>query len=137
VNILVLDACALIALLQNEAGAGVVAEAIDAARAGRAQVRIHQMNLLEVYYDAYRRHGRPSADLLPSELSRQPITIIRGMSDAVFLEAGRLKAAGGLSLADAIALAETLVSGGQLPTADHLEFDSVEKRENVRIQWIR
>ena len=136
-NILVLDACALIALLQDEAGAEIVADAINAAHAGQVQIRIHQMNLLEVYYDAYRRHGRPSADLLLSELTKQPITIIRGMSDAVFLEAGRLKATGGLSLADAVALAETLVSGGQLLTADHLEFDPIEKRENVRIQWIR
>ena len=135
-SILVLDACALIALLQNEAGAEIVDDAIQAARAGKAQIRIHQINLLEVYYDAYRRHGRPSADLLLYELAKQPITVIRGMSDAVFLEAGRLKAAGGLSLADAVALAETLVSGGQLLTADHLEFDPVEKRENVRIQWI-
>ena len=74
--------------------------------------------------------------MLLTELAKQPIDIIRGMSDAVFNEAGRLKAVGGLSLADAVVIAETLVSGALLLTADR-EFTPVEKRENIRIQWIR
>ena len=57
--------------------------------------------------------------------------------EAIFEEAGRLKASYRISLADAIALAQTLISGGELLTADHHEFDVIEKHENIRFNWIR
>ena len=55
----------------------------------------------------------------------------------IFTEAGRLKASYKISLADSVALAQTIVSGGALLTADHHEFDAIEKHENIRFEWIR
>jgi predicted nucleic acid-binding protein len=59
------------------------------------------------------------------------------LSDKVFTEAGRFKASYKISLADSIALAETSVSGGKLLTADHHEFDIIEKQEKIKFNWIR
>ena len=50
------------------------------------------------------------------------------------------KAAAGevaLSIADSIALAQAMVTGGELLTADHHEFDVIEGKESISFCWIR
>jgi len=42
-----------------------------------------------------------------------------------------------MSLADSIGLAETLINEGYFVTADHHELDIVEKKEHLKIVWIR
>lgn len=133
----VLDASALIALLKNEAGAGSVSEIIIAAYKGEAQISMHKLNLLEVYYDVYRFRGKEIADKVVSEVQRRPVVIVSQISDAVFAEAGRLKGSYRISLADSIALAEASVSKSELVTADHHEFDTLEKTESISFFWIR
>jgi predicted nucleic acid-binding protein len=60
------------------------------------------------------------------------------LSQKSLVEAGRIKTAYKLSLADAIALAEASVSGGAFLTADHHEMDKVEQCEpNIKFLWIR
>ncbi|MCL2125584.1 MAG: PIN domain-containing protein [Oscillospiraceae bacterium] len=54
----VLDACALLALLRNEPGADIVADALNAAVNGDAEIIMNKVNLLEVYYDLYRALGK-------------------------------------------------------------------------------
>ncbi|MDR3277923.1 MAG: PIN domain-containing protein [Oscillospiraceae bacterium] len=133
----VLDACALIALLQDETGAEHVAAVINAAYRGEAIITMNKLNLLEVYYDVYRSRGKEQADVMIVEFKKRPITIASEITDEIFAEAGRLKAFYKISLADSIALAETAVSEGELLTADHHELDMVEKSEKIKIQWIR
>ena len=136
-NSYILDACALIALLQDEVGADKVAVAMNAAYKGEATITMNKLNLLEVYYDSYRSRGKEQADMMVSELKKRPVNINSEISDEVFKEAGRLKATYKISLADAVALAEASVSGGILLTADHHEFDVIEKQEKIPFQWIR
>ncbi|MDR3164075.1 MAG: PIN domain-containing protein [Synergistaceae bacterium] len=133
----ILDACALIALLKDECGAEEVSAIFNYAFKGEALIFMNKINLLEVYYDVYRSADKETADNVVFELVKCPITVVAEISDAVFTEAGRLKATYKISLADSIALAETSVSGGSLVTADHHEFDSIEKRESIRFHWIR
>ena len=133
----VLDACALIALLQDEQGADIVAAAINAAIHGEAEIIMHKINLLEVYYDAYRLRGKEQAGLMLSEFRKRPVTIYSEISDCVFNEAGRLKATYRISLADSLALAQTIISDAKLLTSDHHEFDSIEKAEPIVFHWIR
>jgi PIN domain nuclease of toxin-antitoxin system len=133
----VLDACALIALLKDEAGAEEVSAIINAAFKGDAQISMNKINLLEVYYDVYRSADKETADRVVFELTKRPITVVSEINDAVFAEAGRLKATYKISLADSIALAEASVSDGLLVTADHHEFESVEKHESIHFRWIR
>jgi predicted nucleic acid-binding protein len=133
----VLDSSALIAFLHDEDGADVVASVFKEADADKAIIIMHKLNLLEVYYDAYRSEGRESADLMLFELKKRPIIIENEITDEVFAQAGRLKASYKISLADSVALAQSIVFGGALLTADHHEFDIISKKENVDFAWIR
>ncbi|MDR1133725.1 MAG: PIN domain-containing protein [Synergistaceae bacterium] len=133
----ILDACAIIALLKDEAGSEEVSTIFNDAFKGETLISMNKINLLEVYYDVYRSAGKETADNVLFELSKRPITVVPEISDSVFAEAGRLKATYKISLADSIALAEASVSGGSLVTADHHEFDSIEKHESIRFHWIR
>jgi len=136
-NNYVLDACALIALLREETGADKVANVINAAFKSEAKVVMHKINLLEVYYDVYRLYGKSQANIILSELKKQPVIIKSEIDDNIFAEAGRMKASYKISLADSIALAETYVSNSSLLTSDHHEFDVIEKYEKIKFEWIR
>ena len=48
-KIYVLDACALIALILDEAGADTVSEILNSAYRGEADAFLNKLNLLEVY----------------------------------------------------------------------------------------
>lgn len=72
-----------------------------------------------------------------SRILALPVTIIDTLNDEVFFEAGRLKSDYKISLADSIALAEAKTRGAILVTADHHEFDIIDKAESVRFHWIR
>jgi len=132
----VMDACALIAFLRNEPGADIVTDLLRDAEVGHITVYMNRLNLLEVYYDAYRVDGKQNADIEQKLIQKLPITIRAGLSDATFLEAGRMKASYKMSLADAVAVAEASALGATLITADY-EFDVVEKQERITFQWIR
>jgi len=133
----VLDANALIALLQDEPGAEKVSEVLNAAYKGEAEIIMHKANFLEVYYDAYRYRGKEQADLMLSAVKKRPIQINAEITDEIFSEAGRLKATYKMSFADSFALAQAVVSGGALLTSDHHEFDAIESVENIGFVWIR
>ena len=72
-----------------------------------------------------------------SNVKALSIRIVSDIDEALFCEAGRLKASYKISLADAFALAQTKVVGGTLLTADQHEFDAVETSEPIRFLWIR
>ena len=133
----VLDACALLAMLRNEAGADKISEIINAANNGEATIEMNKVNLLEVYYDLYRSIGKDIAEKILAEIKKRPITIISDFTDELFGEAGRLKASYKISLADSFALAQAIVSSGELLTSDHHEFEMVEQQEKIKFGWIR
>ena len=136
-EIFVLDACALIALINKEDGAEIIEDVLKRAQAGNVSIIMNKLNFLEVYYDLYRSYGEEVADKLIRNINKPPIVIHSELSDTVFKEAGRLKASYKISIADSIALGEAIVSGGQLLTSDHHEFDLIEKSEDIRFYWIR
>ena len=135
-KIFVLDACALVAVLKDENGADVVAAAYNKAKTGEARIIMNRVNLLEVYYGYYRDKGKKYAEKIMDGVAQSVISISE-FDKTLFTEAGRLKASYKISLADAIALAQTSISDGELLTSDHHEFDSVEKHEGIRFHWIR
>lgn len=135
-DIFILDACALIALLRDEDGSDIVAAAYQKANYESAMLIINKINLFEVYYGFYRDKGKAFAENLLQAI-KQSVVVIHELNDDVFSEAGRLKATYKMSLADSIALAEALVSGGAILTADHHEFDIVEQKEKIKFEWIR
>ena len=133
----VLDACAMLAVLSNEPGADIVEKIYERAAFGEIALTMNKLNLLEVYYDLIRAYGKNRADEIIDEIKHLPIHIYHEMSDEVFTEAGRLKTSYKISLADSIALAQTIAVSGELLTADHHEFDVIEGCENIRFLWIR
>ena len=133
----VLDACALLAYLQKEQGANTVSSILNAAEKGTATITMHIFNLLEVYYKIYRAQGKERANFILAELKKRPLLINSEISDELFTEAGRLKAAYKISIADCVALAQASILNAELLTSDHHEYDAVEKSEPIRFHWIR
>jgi predicted nucleic acid-binding protein len=66
-----------------------------------------------------------------------PIKIIKELDDTVFKKAGYFKSKYSLSLADSIALAESIIRKGILVTSDHHEFEPIENSEKININWFR
>ena len=136
-NTCVLDACALIAMLHHEPGADAVFDVLAASTRQGHGVLMHRVNLLEVYYDAYRRGGAAHAKQLMQIIRRSRIVIVSTLDDTVFEHVGRLKTLYRLSLADTIALATALLHDATLVTGDHHEMDIIEKQEPIRFHWFR
>ena len=136
-KVYVLDACALIAALSGEDGTAMVEAAYNEVASGEAEILMNIVNLLEVYYDDYRIHGKDSANNMVVAIMESSTNIISNIGNDIFAEAGRLKASYRISLADAIVLAQALVTNGILLTSDHHEFDVIEVIEPIRFQWIR
>jgi len=57
----VLDACALIAYINNEQGAEVIENIVIDAIEDNINLMMHKLNLFEVYYDAWRSRGHDAA----------------------------------------------------------------------------
>lgn len=133
----VLDACALIAILDDEEGANRVEHIIQKAENKECLIYINKLNLLEVYYIICRKVGIDRANETLFDLLNTPLIVIDKLEDDVFKEAGRLKTNYKISLADSIALAEAKVRKAPLVTADHHEFDIIDKDGEIKFYWIR
>ena len=136
-NKYILDACALAAFFNDEEGADVVQHILLEADEAKAQIYMNKLNLFEVYYGIRREEGLQKAEEIYDMTKRLPITVIDGISDDVFREAGRIKSSYKMSLADSIALGEAYVMDASIITSDHHEFDVVAKHEAIRFKWIR
>lgn len=111
-----LDACAVIAYLNDEEGADKI-EGLLWESAHRSKILfLHEVNLLEVYYGVYRDESEQLAEETYEKVLNLPIKIVAGLKKSVFKEAGRLKAIYKISLADSIALAEAKVKRVPLVT---------------------
>ena len=91
-----------------------------------------------MYYGFYRENGKAYADKIMESVKRSAVSVYE-FTKEVFTEGGKLKASHKISLADSVALAQAIITGGRLLTADHHEFDAIERegRENITFEWIR
>jgi predicted nucleic acid-binding protein len=133
----VLDACALLAFLNNEDSSSCVYDLLQAAGRGEAAVSINIINLYEVYYKRIGKAGLDAANEFLNMFNDMAIEVVFIQVDRIFAEAARLKTSYQMSLADSFALATALCRGAALVTADHHEFDVVEQAEPVDFLWIR
>jgi PIN domain nuclease of toxin-antitoxin system len=133
----IFDACALIALLTEENGYKNVEKIIEESKNSRVQIIMHNVNLLEVYYDIYKLYDERSAIKFLNEIKNTPIKLVTEVNDDIIINAGRLKRKYKISLADSIGLAETVISNGTFVTSDHHELDEIEKNEKIDFTWIR
>jgi PIN domain nuclease of toxin-antitoxin system len=133
----VFDACALIACFKDEEGWEIVGDLIERAAHGELRLTMSKYNLLEVYYGFYHDDGKDRAEEILQDAYVLPIHIVEDLSDAVFHEAGRLKASYSISLADAVALGLASAHREPLVTSDHHEFSVIEQGEGIAIRWHR
>lgn len=134
-SVFILDACALIALLEDEPGAKVVE---DLLQDSSNRCLIHAVNACEVYYDLYRRGETEDADNLEALFADYGIELLEALPLDLWRTAGKLKAEWRkISLADCFALAFTIQEKGILVTSDHRELDVLAKAGVCPIQFIR
>ena len=132
----VLDACALIAYLNDEAGADVVERLLEDARENRAQLFAASVNVYEVFYDCLKRDEARALQLV-NDVYSMPITIIETLDRPLIVAAGQFKVAYRVSLADSIALALAQQLSAHLISSDHHELDPIEHDGKMRFRWIR
>jgi predicted nucleic acid-binding protein len=137
-NVFVLDACALIAYFAKEDGAEKIKEILKQAIENKNTIiYMNKINLLEVYYDVVKTYNEREAHNMMEIVAEMPIEIIHELNDNAFKKAGLLKAKYKISLADSIALAESITRNATLITSDHHEFETIEKQEQINIEWFR
>ena len=133
-----LDACALLALLNNEGGADVVSGILDQAKRGEITLSMNAANLIEVYYDRIREVGSEEADDVIQRIYENfPISIIEELNPAIVREAAYFKAKGKMSFADSILMATAHFTGSTVVTCDHIELEPVEQQGQIPFLWIR
>ena len=130
----VLDACAILAFLRQEAGAEAVEDLLTDPN---VQCIVHVINLCEVYYDFIRSHGIADARRIVDYIASLGIMVRDDMDLTFWQNVGELKVnPGRISLADCFVLALTLRSGATLVTTDH-EFDAIADLGIAPILFIR
>jgi len=134
----VLDACALIALFNDEEGADIVEGLVEQARNDEITLTMNAANLIEVYYDQIRKTGTERADTtIQNVYDTFPITIIETLNPDIVREAAYLKSAGKMSFADTILVATAVCTGATIVTCDRNELEPVEQQEHIPVLWIR
>ena len=133
-----LDACALLAFLNDEEGAETVSGLLDQARKMEITLNINAANLIEVYYDCIRIAGNENADATIIEIYNHfPISIIQALTPDIVRKAAHLKARGKMSFADTILVATAHCVGATIVTCDHVELGPVELEKQIPFLWIR
>ena len=134
----ILDACAILAFLDNEEGADVVINLTDMAIRGEITLSMNAANLIEVYYDRIRTTSSEEADdVIRKIYENSPISIISDLTPAIVREAAHFKAKGKMSFADAMLVATARCTGATVVTCDHVELEPVEQQEHIPFLWIR
>jgi predicted nucleic acid-binding protein len=134
----ILDGSAVVSLLNREMGAdGLAGYYIEAAN-GRAEMILNKITLFEVYNGYRLADGESYADQLLALIRKSHIKIIDVISDDLMRLAAKLRFSHKqLSVGDAFAVAQTILSGGELISANHRGFDEVEMSGTAEIVWMR
>jgi predicted nucleic acid-binding protein len=133
----VLDACALITLLNKESGYEKINDLLTRAELREISVCINMVNLLEVYYDRIKVSNLERADMFLETIYDSYIEILEQQNKEILRNAGILKAKYKISLADSFALSTAIHKQAALITTDHHEFDIIEQNKDINFLWIR
>jgi len=128
----VLDASAVLDLLENGPGAERVEQILAGAQKYENAVLMSVMNWGEVFYNVWQHHGEEAAKRAIAGLSRLPLEIIPVEQEQA-LKAGEIKALHKLSLVDCVAGALAELRNSILVTADR-DFEKLGRR--IQVLWI-
>ncbi len=119
-------------MLADEPGAQTVA---DLLRAATGPLSLSAVNLGEVYYVVARRHGETVAEQVVQAVHQEERLAIVEATWPRIKAAARLKAAGGLSSADALALGHAQELNAPLVTGAP-ELQAAAGRFGVELVWL-
>lgn len=136
-NLYVIDACSLIAYLRAEQGADKVEAIFDDALSGKTIVYLHKATLAEALYDSLRTNKVKNADQLLGDFYALPVTLTNTLSDDFVKIIAHNKITHKVSFADCFVLALATLINAKVLTADHHEFDLIEKAGELKFEWIR
>jgi len=128
----VLDACALLAFLQDEPGAQMIEDLLVA---DDTEVFVSAINLGEVFYVIHRSFGEAAATEVETRLLETPKVRVLEASWARVRSAAKLKAGGGISFADCFGAALANEMDAILVTSD-ADFRQLESDGRTRIAWL-
>lgn len=128
----VLDASAVLDLLENGPGAVRVEQILAEADRLENAVAMSVLNWGEVFYNVWQHHGEEAAHSAIAELSRLPIEIVPVDREQA-LKAGEIKALHKLSFVDCVAGSLAELRNSTLVTADQ-DFQKVGRR--IRVLWL-
>jgi len=129
---LVLDSFALLAYLEDEAGAADVKDMLTAAQRKQAALWMSVINLGEALYITEREQSLEAAHVVLAAVDQLPIEVVEA-DLSLTLDAAHLKAHHSISYADAFAGALAMKRDAAVVTGDP-EFEKVESL--VHIHWI-
>jgi len=135
----VLDACALVALINGEEGAGAVDNLFQQAVKGEIKLYMSIINLLEVYYGFIGDIGVAKTQEILKAIDKTPLVIINTISQQAYHEAARIKGTHRkLSLADSVGIATAAELDGLFVTSDHHELEAIAGKETaLKFFWFR
>lgn len=128
----VLDSFAVLAYLEDEAGADQVNALLEAARQGQASIWMSIINYGEVVYITEREQGLFAAQRVIAAMDQLPMSVVDA-DRKLTLSAARVKAHHGISYADAFVVALSQAKQAKALTGDP-EFRKVETL--VAIDWL-
>ncbi len=130
----VLDASAMVAYVEGEPGASVLAEILTDPE---AVCYAHSINLCEVFYLALRYAGLSTARAALGVIDGDHVIERRDMSRDFCRRVGAHKARGGISLPDCFCITLAQELSAEVVTSDHGEFDPLVARGVAVIRFIR
>ena len=132
-----LDACALLAFLNDEFGKGYekVKELFDRAVTNEITLCMSLVNLVEVYYRTIQLKGLEIADAAMEPVKSLPVRFISDITDQIYFEVAQCKARYPISLADAFLCGTAKSITATIVTKDP-EIKLVEKAESLSILWL-
>jgi ribonuclease VapC len=128
----VLDSYALLAFLQDEAGAGHVRLLLERSSAGDCTLHMSEVNYAEVKYVTIRKRGTHDWEKVARHLPSLPIRF-HGVTRTLADTAANFKANNRISLADAFAAALARELEADLVTGDP-EFECL--KDEIAISWL-
>ena len=130
----VLDASAVIAVLQGERGNDVI---INLLSQSRSPLYIHALNLCEVFYDFLKIADLDTANAALKTVLVAGLHVDETMDPKLWKMAGTLKATYRLSLADAVGVASAARANATFVTSDHKELDPLDNDSVCKFFFFR
>ena len=128
----VLDACAMLAYLNNENGAEFIGEILEKGNRKEVKIFLTEMDLAEIFHIVLKQEGRERALKAMLLIKTLPVECI-AMDEPLLMLAGEIRIQFPLTLGDALVAALAKSKKAKLITGDN-DFKSLEKE--IECVWI-